>query len=282
MQQYFRFFILVFLLSIALGSNGVFSADIETDQCPEKLLCVVFLDVGQGDAIYIESPKGVQMLIDGGRESSVLRTLPSAMGHFDKSLDYVLLTHPDADHIGGLVGIFERYDVANIIRTQREGTSAVWDALVREMKIENAKTYIAEEGQVFDLGDAVLYILSPDENISKDNNDTSIVVRMVYGETEILLMGDASQKIEKKLISEDIVLQSDVLKVGHHGSKTSTAKEFVDVVSPTYAIISAGKDNRYGHPHDEVLETLQGVEIKNTAESGSIFLLSDGKNIWFR
>ena len=252
--------------------------------CPEQLLCVVFLDVGQGDAIFIQSPTGVQMLIDGGRSSAVLRQLASVMGFFDKDLDYVLSTHPDADHVGGLVDVLERYQVENIIRTENESDTLVWSTFENDVESEGATVYMARRGQRYSLGSGVvLDILFPDVNPSQlESNQSSIVARLSYGETSVLLTGDAPKGIEEYLVLvEGEHLASDVLKVGHHGSRTSTSELFINEVQPSYAIISAGKDNQYGHPHVEVTDLLfnSGVVTYSTVEKGNIILVSDGKTI---
>ncbi|MBX2866450.1 MBL fold metallo-hydrolase [Candidatus Kaiserbacteria bacterium] len=279
-----RSLILLVLFFILIGSLDVLpernvAAVSQSGTCPERLLCVVFLDVGQGDSIFIQSPTETQMLIDGGRGSAVLRPLADVMGFFDKTIDYVLITHPDSDHVGGLVSVFDRYEILHVLRTEKESETAVWQAV--EERLEGEMLF-ARRGQTYDLGGgAVLTILFPEADASDlESNEASIVARLVYGESEFLFMGDAPQEVERKLLEGDI--QSDVLKVGHHGSKTSTAEEFIEVVRPTYSIISAGKDNRYGHPHAEVLENLSVSEIKNTADEGSIFMISDGKSIWFK
>jgi len=284
MRLLFRGIVLCALFILFLGSIDVLPdtqlAGLgKQGACPSAHLCVVFLDVGQGDSIFIQSPTGVQMLIDGGRGSAVLRPLSSVMGFFDKTIDYVLITHPDADHIGGLVSVFDRYDVGGVIRTEAESGSAVWRAVHERLE---GDVYIARRTQVYDLGGgATLSILFPSGDFSAlDRNESSIVARLVYGESEFLFMGDAPVATEEALLTDTI--QSDVLKVGHHGSKTSTSKAFVARVSPEYAVISAGADNPYGHPHSEVLETLLGSIIKNTADEGSIFMVSDGKDIWVR
>jgi len=262
-------------------------ASVGVSRCPHELLCVVFLDVGQGDAIFIQSPEGIQMLIDGGRGSEVLRELADVMGFFDHTLDYVMVTHPDADHIGGLIGVLERYEIDKILHTENKSDTSVSRTLAEHIKSEGAEVTNVRRGYTYDLDEGVtLTILYPDRNAEDmESNTSSIVARLTYGESEFLFTGDAPKNVEAYLLEEgNESLQSDVLKVGHHGSKTSSADIFIETVSPTYAIISAGKDNRYGHPHQEVIDRLDsaGVEIKNTAEMGSIFMISDGKNIWFR
>lgn len=247
-----------------------------------KALTVAFLDVGQGDAIYIESPAGVQLLIDAGPDQSVLRELGGLMDFSDRTLDAVLLTHEDRDHVGGLPDIFARYDVTTFIRTENQGDNA--EARTVDVLPQGLDVIYARRGMTFDLGGgATLEILFPtDDPRELESNTSSIVARLVYGETEFMLTGDSPSSIESYLVARgEGGLQSDVLKAGHHGSKTSTSVEFVEAVSPQYAVISAGRDNRYGHPHEEVVETLEeaGVEILSTAEGGAIVFRSDGVSV---
>lgn len=247
-----------------------------------KKLTVAFLDIGQGDAIFIESPSGAQVLIDGGSGRSVLRELGSVMPFYDKSIDVVLATHPDADHIGGLPDVFENYNVALFLESGVESNTDMYKTLKAQVGKEGAKVIEARRGMVLDLGGGVrLEILFPIFDPSDLlTNTASIVARLVYGENEFLLTGDSPKEIENYLITLSDI-ESDVLKVGHHGSKTSTSPDFVTIVSPKYAVISAGKDNRYGHPAPEVIEILQksGTQILGTYDLGTIIFESDGVDL---
>lgn len=257
----------------------------------DGLLHVIFLDVGQGDATLIESPTGTQVLIDGGRGKMVLRPLSRTLGFFDREIDIVIATHPDADHIGGLVDVLKRYRVHTIVMTENESDSPVYSAFKRAVQNEGAQVVFVRTGEVFDLGrgasgSTTLTILFPDHDPrGLESNTSSIISRLTYGESEYLFMGDSPQSIEEYLVGiSSTTLTSDVLKVGHHGSRTSSAESFVTTVHPAYAIISAGKDNSYGHPHKEVTDLLsaKGITQKNTADAGSIFSVSDGLSIWFK
>lgn len=261
------------------GASAVFES-FNTGKCEEGLLCVIFFDVGQGDAIYIESPTGVQMLIDGGRDSGVLRNLGDELGYFDRRLDFIFATHPDMDHIAGLVDVLLRYEVETIIVSGNENDTPVAASFHEASHEEGVEIIMARHGQTFDLGGGVtLEILFPDRDVSDvESNTASIVAKLTYGETEFMLTGDAPKSIEEYLVlAEGEHLESDVLKVGHHGSRTSTSELFLAEVDPDYAIVSAGKDNSYGHPHVEVTDLLfnYGVEIFNTAEEGDIVFISD-------
>jgi len=250
-------------------------------QANAPLLAVHFLDVGQGDAIFIESPSGKQMLIDGGPTNQVLRELASEMSFFDRSIDVVLATHPDSDHIGGLIDVLARYQVATIIATDNIGDTTIAVTYQQSSNNEQAQTIVARRGQVIDLGAGVMVeVLYPEGSVERfETNRSSIVVRVVYGNTSFLLTGDAPKAIEEYLVlTHGEGLKSDVLKVGHHGSRTSTSELFLTAVGPIYAVVSAGADNRYGHPHSDVTEALFNarVETFNTAEVGTVTFLSDG------
>ncbi len=285
-----RWSVLCVLSALALGA--LFAPSAVSNKRGE--LRVTIFDVGQGDAIFIESSTGRQALIDGGPpDGGVLRQLSERMGFFDRSLDFVLATHPDKDHIGGLPDVLARYDVAEIVLTENRGESAAAEAFLAGVETEGAAITYARRGMVFDLGaGALLTILFPDRDPSfLESNTASIVARLTFGESEFLFTGDSPQSIEDYLVILDggapsagwrSGLASDVLKVGHHGSRTSTSEFFLSVVRPEYAVISAGKGNQYGHPHAEVLAALReaGAEIQNTAESGSVTFVSDGARLW--
>lgn len=264
--------------------------DIETSFTSSAAICdtclkVVFLDVGQGDAIFIQTPTGEQALIDGGKDMSVLRELAAVMPRFDKTLDLVIGTHPDQDHIGGLVDVLNKYQVASIITTENTGETAVASAYHQSLIEETTKVHMARAGQVYTLGaSTTITVYSPKDNpVLLESNTASIVVKVSYGEIDFMLTGDAPQGIEDYLVvTYGDSLQSEVLKLGHHGSKTSTSELFLEAVKPQYAIVSAGKDNSYGHPHQEVVErvTAKDIPILSTAEKGRVMFVTDGVSLW--
>jgi len=248
-------------------------------------LQVSFIDVGQGDAIVIESPEGYELLIDGGRDRSVLRGLPKVMGPFDRSIAMVLETHPDADHIGGLPDVFARYRVQYYlspgIENDTSPTERLKDAVSREKGIT---TFIARRGMRIHLGEATYAdVLYPDTDVSKrETNAGSVIVRVVYGDTSFLFTGDAPDEVEAHLVTLDgETLKSDVLKAGHHGSRSSTSREWLAAVDPVTVVVSAGKDNSYAHPHEEVVKRVQesGAELLSTITEGTIVFESDGVTI---
>lgn len=248
------------------------------------VLTVSFLDVGQGDAIFIESPTGRQVLIDGGRDRSVLRELGSVMPLGDRSIDMIIPTHPDADHISGLIDALDRYDVGTVVESSVGGDTNLWRSFQHAVLAEGAEKVIAVRGQVIDLGGgAYLQILFPDRPVTNiETNTGSVVARLIYGDTSFLLTGDSPIAIEKYLIWLDGgALQSDVLKAGHHGSRTSSSKEFIDAVRPSFAVFSRGCGNTYGHPHDEVVALFASAAIPalDTCTDGRITFVSDGATL---
>ena len=254
---------------------------------PEKReLTVSFLAVGQGDAILIEGPTGIEVLVDGGKDREVLRELPRLMGPLDRSIDVVIATHPDADHIGGLPAVLKRYVVQHFFESGRAGESSMAESL--EVSVDREPGVVEgvlRNGMRIHLGDgAYADILHPEDNVAqlRETNDASIALRLVYGETEFMLTGDASTWVEDRIVSRyGDTLRSDVLKAGHHGSKTSTSALFLAAVNPVFVVISAGKDNSYGHPHEEVVERIlaSGAAILSTFDEGTITFVSDGMSV---
>lgn len=236
------------------------------------------LDVGQGDALFIESPTGTQILVDGGPPRKILNQLSQIMSPFDRTIDAFIITNPDQDHIAGFMDVLKLYKVDKVFEPGTLTDTKIYQNLKNELQKNNVQNILAKRGMKLDLGGGVFIdILFPDRNVASwSTNDGSIVAKLSYGNTSIMLTGDATIKTEKIILAENSVIQlnSDILKVGHHGSRTSTSSEFVKAVSPTYAFISDGKDNKYGHPHQETLETLSdfGTKIFRTDLLGVIIM----------
>ena len=250
----------------------------------ERQLSVSFLDVGQGDSILIESPTGVQVLIDGGADKAVLRELGKKLSFFDRSIDMVIATHPDTDHVGGLSDVFERYDVGMFLESGVENDTAATKALEEAVENEGTPRLLARRGMRLLLGGgAYADILYPNKDVSRiETNAGSVVVRVVYGENEFMLTGDAPKVIEGLLVSAyGDSLQSDVLKAGHHGSKTSSNPYFVEAVAPHYVVYSRGCGNRYGHPAPETVALFQKLSIPalDTCQSGTVVFRSNGREL---
>lgn len=246
------------------------------------LLEVNFFDVGQGDAIFIETPEKIQVLIDGGPDAKILEKLGKEMPFWDRTIDLVVLTHPDPDHLNGIIEVLKRYKAKTILYTGvvPEYLSEIGVDVIEKSRAEKI---IAIAGQKINLGqDTYIEILYPFENIAgqrfSDFNQASIVCKLVYGKTSFLLTGDAPKSVEYQLLAKGMNLKSNILKIGHHGSKTSTSDYFLEAVSPEVAVISVGKGNKFGHPHQEVLDALekQKVKILRTDFAGNIKIISDG------
>lgn len=248
----------------------------------ERLLKVEFLDIGQGDSVYIEAPNGAQLLVDGGRGSKVLPTLASVMPYGDKSIDVVIGTHPDADHIGGLVNVLDSYQVGTVIESGGVSKSQIYKKLQDNIDAKNIPHIYGRAGMriVLDKVNNVYFdILYPDHDVKyMETNDGSIVGKLVYGNTSVLLTADSPISKELYLVNKNKqVLDVDILKLGHHGSRTSSSLEYLKATSPQVAIISAGLNNQYGHPHSEVLDKLAFLHIPYLAtyNEGTIECLSD-------
>ncbi|HEC32996.1 MAG TPA: MBL fold metallo-hydrolase, partial [Candidatus Kaiserbacteria bacterium] len=216
--------------------------------------------------------------------SSVLRKLSDVMPFNDHSIDVVVATHPDKDHISGLIDVFKRYNIKTFLYSGVVHNTGEYKALLNMVAKENVQPTLVRRGMKVILGDGVFVdILFPDRDVSGvETNLGSIVLKVVYGDTSIMLTGDSPKSIEKYLIPLDRSgLKSDVLKAGHHGSRTSNSESFVVSVNPKFAIISAGKDNKYGHPNADVMDIFKRLNIKtiNTADVGTIIFTSDGTTI---
>ncbi|MDO8424330.1 MAG: ComEC/Rec2 family competence protein [bacterium] len=250
----------------------------------EGNLKLVFFDVGQGDSAFIETPKGHQILIDGGPSPVVLEKLANEMPFWDRSIDLIILSHPEEDHMAGLIEVLKRYKVKNILWTGVVRDTPEFKEWQRLIGLEGAGIKIAKAGQKIFLGNVLVEVLHPFEDWKgkklKDSNFTSVAVRLVFGENSFLFPGDAYSFQEKEMVLRQEVLDSDVLKAGHHGSKTSSSEEFLEKVSPSFVVISSGRDNSYGHPHPEVLARFEkyGINVLRTDQEGDIKIISNGKN----
>ena len=257
---------------------------------PDGKLRVAFLDVGQGDAIFIQGPNGEQALIDGGPDPRLaLRALGERMPFWDRTLDLVVLTHHDEDHLAGLPEVLRRYRVAAVLDNPYPKDSAAameWRATLQR---ENTTVVEAQEGQVVRLGnDLIIEVLNPPDppmgGTPSDANNNSTVLRLRYGDVSFLLTGDVHGDAELSMIGRNLDMESTVLKVAHHGSGSSTSQAFLDYVQPRLAMVSAGKENRFGHPRPEVVERLESAVGQEmlflTSEQGTVEVATDGTRLW--
>ena len=242
----------------------------------KKGLSVHFLDVGQGDSTMFTVDGSRQILVDGGGNGKkLLSRLGGVMSPFDRTIEVVVLTHPDQDHLAGLIDILEVYNVGVFLHNGQTADTEIFQQLEEVLENSNIRQEIFGEGSKISLSDELkMTAFNPDIAIDErsDRNEHSIVFRIDYGKNSFLLTGDADEQTEDDMILDMEDVDVDWLKVGHHGSKHSTTDEFLYLVSPSYAIISVGKSNRYGHPDPEVLERLSniGAEILRTDEWGTI------------
>jgi competence protein ComEC len=258
---------------------------------PDGRLHVYFLDVGQGDAIFVRTPDGRQILVDGGPSpEALLNQLGEVMPFWDRSLDLVVLTHPDADHMTGLVALSERYrvtqtldDLGSEADPAQLKAAAAWLAQVAR---PGARRVVASPGMRLLIGKTSFTVLSAGLNGSSpsaagDNND-SLVLRLDYGTTGFLLTGDAEREAEAEMLRAGLPLRADVLKVGHHGSTRSTSAVFLSAVKPRLAVIQVGALNRFGHPQPDVLQRLADSRVLRTDQNGRIEVISDGEKLWLK
>ena len=245
----------------------------------ETELNVHFLDVGQGDAVLI-SCDDAYMLIDAGDndKGTLVQNYLNKQGV--EHLDYIIGTHPDADHIGGMDVILYKFDCGTVMMPEVTNDTATYRDVIDTMKEKGYQNTAPVVGDSYSLGSAQFTILGPTDTY-EDTNNNSIVLLLTHGDNKFLFVGDAEEKAEEDILAEGVSVKADVLKVGHHGSRTASSEAFLQAVEPTYAVISCGQDNSYGHPHAETLNTLRsmGVKVFRTDEQGTVTVTSDGHEI---
>jgi competence protein ComEC len=280
--------IIIAVLSIVMSGcsekNGV-SANVKDaggeSATPGKQMKVEFIDVGQGDSELIMLPDGKTILIDGGSKGKSDEVMAELDKQKVKSIDYLFVTHAHEDHIGGLPDIIRNYDIGSVYMQKASTNTAIFRDLLQSIKDKGETIKTIREGQlIIDDKDLKLSLQAFNEKAKtySDMNNYSIVLRLVYGKTSYLFMGDAFTEIEKKLIADNDNLKSDVLKVSHHGSSYGSSLEFLKEVDPRYAVVSVGENNRYDHPHQETVDKLKGIcdKVFYTDENGTVTSTSDG------
>ncbi|MCY9548468.1 MBL fold metallo-hydrolase [Lysinibacillus xylanilyticus] len=239
---------------------------------------VHFIDVGQGDSILIESPNGKTMLVDGGVKGAGQNVVSYLKELGVKKLDIVVATHPDADHIGGLIPVLNSIDIEQFYDSGKVHTSQTFEEMLTLIDTKNIPYNVPKTGDSIAFDDDInVKVLNANENAT-DNNDASIVLKIAYGNVSFLLTADAGVSLEKEMMQDDV--KATILKAGHHGSNTSSSAEFIQAVHPEVTILSYGEGNKYGHPHAEVVERLQAIgrKIYATAEAGTVIVSTDGVN----
>lgn len=284
MKRRYRAFLGVLLACVLLlagcGSNqqaNTVLTGTPQQTATDALAKVHFLDVGQGDCILIQLD-GKTMLIDAAEADQAEKIVSYLEAQGIQKLDYVLGTHPHADHIGGLRAVIEQFEIGEIYLPKVTHTTTTYQKLLQATQDKGQKVHTAKAGITVCQGDGYkAEMLSPQKDTYEDVNNTSIVLKLTVGDTAFLFTGDAEAEVEKDLNG----VQADVLKVGHHGSRTSSSAAFLQRVQPKIAVISCGKDNEYGHPHKETLQSLAavGATVYRTDQNGTILCTSDGKTV---
>jgi|LSQX01.1.fsa_nt_gb beta-lactamase superfamily II metal-dependent hydrolase len=248
----------------------------------DKKLEVHFIDVGQGDSILIKQGRH-NMLIDAGDNKYEKTVVAYLKDKGIVKLDYVVGTHPHADHIGGLDAVIDNFEIGKVIIPKVTHTSKTYEDVLLAVKNKNLKITVPNVGDAYGLGDSYFTIVAPNSDKYSSLNNYSVVIYMKFEETSFLFTGDAETLSEKEILAKGQNIKADILKVGHHGSDTSSSVEFLDKVNPDYAIIQVGEDNKYGHPHAEIIEKLnsKGIKIYRNDLNGDIVAISDGQNIDF-
>ncbi|MGL4772336.1 MAG: ComEC/Rec2 family competence protein [Clostridium sp.] len=245
---------------------------------------VHYINVGQGDCILIEV-NNKTLLIDAGPKEERNNVISYLNKESIKKLDYIIATHPHEDHIGNMSEVIKNYDVGDFYAPKITNTTKSFERMVDALKDKNKKINVIKEGtDSIDLGkNTKVKVFSPSIDKYDNLNNYSPIIKIEYGDTSFLFTGDAEKEVEDYVLKFKDELNCDVIKLGHHGSSSSSSPNFIKQVSPSTAIISCGKDNKYGHPHKETLSTLQKYDINYfiTVEEGSIIVKSDGKKIKF-
>ena len=275
------FFILLSFLLFGCTDNNILSNNLDSSN---SQLSVSFIDVGQGDSTLIQCGSS-SMLIDAAEYSERYTVSNHLKEQGVNKLDYLVATHPHSDHIGGMTEVIYNFDVGTFVTPKTDIESKSFNYVLDAVDEKNLPYLNPYPGDTFSLGDATVTVLSPAKGAyyGDDANNYSLVLKLEYKEVSFLFMGDAEKEIEEEILYSGYNVDADVLKCGHHGSSTSSSKAFINAVSPSAAVISCGKGNDYGHPHDETLKTLNSKNIKifRTDESSTIVAYSDGQTITF-
>lgn len=252
---------------------------------PDGKLHIFVLDIGQGDSILVNLPSGEHILIDGGPDEKLLSLLPQHIPFYDHTIDVMVLSHPHADHMNGLIEVLKRYKVKQVVLTGVTYGNPAYKAFLEEVAKQNSKPIFVTTDHDFKIGTVILDMLYPSRPLQGQEfanlNNSSIVFRLIFGKNKFYFSGDLELEGEQKLVKSGYDLSADVLKAGHHGSRTSNSQSLLDLVQPDYAFISCGVDNTFKHPHPETIENLleRDVTIYRTDLDGTIEMVSNGKNI---
>lgn len=254
-----------------------FIIDVESQNA--HIMKVHFLDVGQGLSILVQLGDDV-LIYDGGERDTSSFVVAYLKEQGVTEIDYLISSHYDSDHVSGLIGCLYAFDVKNVIGSNYVHDSKLYTSFMNAIEEKGVEIEYPPVGTQYQMGDAVVTILSPSEIVG-DSNSNSLAIKLSYGESDFIFTGDADYKSERDMIASGIDLDCEVLSVAHHGSASGTSEKFLQATTPEYAVISCGKDNGYGHPHKEVLQVLADfeVEVLRNDELGTILVETDGEKL---
>jgi len=278
----FMFLLIILISSLTISCNFPTNDSNKNNQIESNKMIVHYIDVGQGDSILIQV-NNKNLLIDAGPKSDKKKLLNYLSNLHLEKLDYVIATHPHEDHIGNMSDVIDDYNVLAFYAPKVQSTTKTFEQMVESLKSKNLKINVIKKGtDSINLGENTkVTIFSPTKDYYEDLNNYSPVIKIEYGKTSFLFTGDAQKEVEKEILANNEDISADILKVGHHGSSTSTTKDFLNKVNPSIGVISLGKDNTYNHPNDGTVKRLKEnkVTIYRTDKNGTVILSSDGSTI---
>lgn len=270
-------------LATVIGAGfGIHHINKESDtrvKKPEGSIEIHFIDVGQGDATLVKCD-GQTLLIDAGENDKGSQVWSYLKSQNVSKLDYVIGTHPDSDHIGGMDVVIYKFDCANVFMSSFKKDTRTYEDVINAAKSKSYKITYPKVGDIYKLGEATFTIVAPNDEY-EDANNSSIGIYLKYGERSFLFTGDAEYEAEKDILENGLNIDADVYKAGHHGSRTSSCDELLEKVTPKYVVVSCGEDNSYGHPHAAILNycRIEKIPLYRTDKQGTIVLRSDGEKI---
>lgn len=283
-RYYILGIVLALIFLVSCSESTIVSSESETiNKDSLKVdgdLKIHYIDVGQGDCILVQTKQNT-LLIDAGENNQGKKVITYLEKLGIQKLDYVIGTHPHSDHIGGLDEVINRFEIGNVIMPKVVHTTKTYEDVLKAIQKKGLKIKSPRVGDQYKLGEATIDILGPKQSKYEDINDYSVVCKVTFGKNKFLFTGDAEALAEKEMLAQNLDLSADVLKVGHHGSRTSSSEGFLKKVNPKYAVIQLGKENDYGHPHRETLEKFKArhMVVYRTDLMGNIILTSDGSQI---
>ena len=278
-NKIYTIMLMALICYMMVHSIYVYFVNPESGTVYNDIVSVHYIDAGQADAALILG-ENFSMLIDAGDYSNNT-VVEYLRGNGIKELDYVVATHPHSDHIGGMADVINEFEIENFIMPNAVHTSPSFEYMIEALDNSDINVLQAKAGMEIESGELKFELLGPISESYENLNNYSVVIKLTAGNTSFLFAGDAEKEVEAELLKSGCDLSADIYKVSHHGSSTSSTPAFVEAVNPLMAIISCGKDNSYGHPHRETLETLENYEIKvlRTDKNGTIIVYSDGEEI---